>query len=83
MATDMCVFFLFFRSLGESVTPGPMHGLFFFPSFLFIIALVIKRNKLSLEARKQTRASESLKMRSNVNYTSEAGARGSGNVIPP
>ena len=35
-----------------------------FPTFLFTIALVIERQKLTLEARKQTRASESLKMTS-------------------
>ena len=62
------VCFLFFRSLGESVTPGPMHGLFFFPSFLFIIAMVIKRKKLSPEARKQTRASDSLKITSTNSF---------------
>ena len=33
-----------------------------FPTFLFTIALVIERKKLSPEARKQTRASESLKI---------------------
>ena len=33
-----------------------------FPSFLSTVALVIERKKLSPEARKQTRASESLKM---------------------
>ena len=35
-----------------------------FPTFVFTIAVVIERKKLSLEARKQTRASESLKMTS-------------------
>ena len=35
-----------------------------FPSFLFTTALVIERKELSPEARKQTRASESLKMMS-------------------
>ena len=35
-----------------------------FPIFLFTIALVIERKKLSPEARKQTRASESLKITS-------------------
>ena len=35
-----------------------------FPSFLFTIALVIERKKLAPEARKQTRASEKLKMTS-------------------
>merc|ERR1712167_386890 len=35
-----------------------------FPTFLFNIALVIERKKLSPEARKKTRASESLKMTS-------------------
>ena len=33
-----------------------------FPTFLFSIALVIERKKLSPEARKRTRASESLKI---------------------
>ena len=66
------VCFFLIRSLGESVTPGPMHGLLFFPSFLFIIALVIKRKQLSPEARKQTRASESLKVMSKVHcYVSQ------------
>ena len=39
-----------------------------FPTFLFTLALVIERKKLSLEARKQTRASESLKIRSNKTF---------------
>ena len=40
-----------------------------FPSFLLTIALVIERKKLSPEARKQTRASESLKITSKNNFT--------------
>ena len=35
-----------------------------FPTFLFTIDLVIERKKLSLETRKKTKASESLKMTS-------------------
>ena len=40
-----------------------------FPSFLFTIALVIERKKWSPEARKQTRASESLKTTSKINFS--------------
>ena len=39
-----------------------------FPLFLFTIALVIERKKLSPEARKQTRASESLKITSKSQF---------------
>ena len=43
-----------------------------FPTFLFTIALVIERKKLSPEARKKTRASESLKITSkNQFYVSQ------------
>ena len=41
---------------------------FRFPTFLFTIALVIERKKLSPEARKQTRASESLKITSKKQF---------------
>ena len=39
-----------------------------FPSFMFAIALVTERKKLSPEARKQTRASESLKITSKNHF---------------
>ena len=42
---------------------------FTFPNMLFTIALVIERKQLSPEARKQTRASESVKIRSKINLT--------------
>ena len=43
-----------------------------FPSFSFTIALVVERKKLSPEARKQTRASESLNMTSKKKYGCQA-----------
>ena len=44
--------------------PTSLYTISLFPTFLYTIALVIERKKLSPEARKKTRASESLKITS-------------------